>query len=513
MPRSVATDSLRAPVGNGTSTISVPHLFSPRSYQARPMAYVDGGGKRAVTVWHRRAGKDLTWINQIIKQMITAPTCGTYLHVFPKLTQGRRDLWDAKSSPASGGIPFRSHFPPELVLEASETEMQITLRPMPHQNPQPITDSRGRKKFVGSIFQVMGTDKESIENLRGINATGVVFSEFATQNPEAWTTIIEPVLLENGGWAAFDFTPKGENHAYALYQTALKDPSWFCELLTIEDTLRDAPGESGEPVITLDQIETLRAHNTAEEVIQQEYFCSFKGYLHGTIYGDLLRQARLAGRVCRVPWVSALPVGIMWDIGRTEATAIWFYQCVGSEIRFIDYYSNVRQGADHYAKVLREKPYLYGKMILPHDARNQGFSAVESTETFLARTICRNVRVLTKKTPVQTGIEATRRMFSRFVFDEVACEAKPNKGAVSGLAALGNYHREWNEEFQDYSGDPIHDNYSHGADALRYGMLGWEEGLSFIDAPENELVVETSFDLRSYRQTPALRGGTNVRNL
>lgn len=460
------------------------------------MAYIDGGGKRAYTVWHRRSGKDLTWLNQIIKQMVSSPFCGTYLHVFPKLTQGRRDLWDAKSSPDSGGIPFRAHFPPELVMESSETEMQITLRPMPHQKPMPISSGHGKQKLVGSIFQVMGTDKESIENLRGINATGVVFSEYADQNPEAWGSIIEPVLLENKGWAAFDLTPKGKNHAYELFKAAQKDPTWFCERLTILDTVRDAPGESGEPVIAQEQIAALRARGVAEEVIQQEYYCSFEGYLHGTIYGDLLAQARKDGRIGRVPWVSALPVGTMWDIGRTEATAIWFYQVVGSEIRFIDYYANVRQGADHYAKVMREKPYLYGRLILPHDARVKGYTAVENTEEFLRRIVCRSVDVA-EKVSLQTGIELTRRMFSRFIFDEAHCDETPNPGVASGLAALGNYHRSWNEELQSYTGEPVHDHHSHGADALRTGMVGWSEGLHFGDAPAKELTVQTDFDPRA----------------
>lgn len=495
MARKTATQALQAQP-EPQSVISIPHLFHPRSYQQRVMAHMDGGGLRAVTVWHRRSGKDLTWLNQIIKQAVTASHCGTYLHIFPKLTQGRRDLWDAKSSPSSGGIPFRAHFPPDLVLEASETEMQITLKPMPHQSPQPISAGRGRKKLVGSIFQVMGTDKDSIENLRGINATGVVFSEYADQNPEAWSNIIEPVLLENGGWAAFDFTPKGKNHAYELFRSAGLDPQWFCERLTIDDTRRDAPGESGEPVITPQQIEALRARGVAEEVLQQEYYTSFEGYLHGTIYGDMLAQARKDGRIGKVPYVSQLPVGTMWDIGRKDPTAIWFYQVVGSEIRFIDYYANAMKGADHYVKICREKPYLYGKVILPHDGVTKGYTATESTQDYLQRTLCRRV-VVSEKLSLQNGIDATRRMFSRFYFDEQHCDVAPSPGMASGLSALGNYHRSWNEILQDYSGEPVHDLHSHGADALRTGMTGWEEGLVFHDTPIAPVQILSSFDPRT----------------
>lgn len=478
------------------SRITIPHLFSPRSYQRPVMEWMDQGGSRAITVWHRRAGKDLMWVNQTIKRMLLAPFCGTYLHVFPKLTQGRRDLWDAKTSPDSGGRPFRAHFPPALVMESSETEMQITLRPMPHQQAQEIPDGRGGSKKVGSVYQVMGTDAESLDNLRGINAAGVIFSEFADQDPEAWSTILEPVLLENKGWAAFAFTPKGRNHAYQLVQAAQGDPSWFTQILTVRDTLRDGPGEDGLPIITEAQIEELRRRGVAEEIIQQEYYCDFRGFLHGTIYGDLLTRARADGRITRVPYETGLPVGTMWDIGRTDATAIWFFQVKGAEIRFIDYYANIRQGADHYVKVCREKPYLYGAAILPHDARHHAYTAAESPEEFISRTLCRAVRI-SGKLPVQTGIELVRRMFSRFVFDEVRCGTKPTPEVPSGLDGLENYRRKWDDEKGDFSGEPVHDNSSHPADALRTGAVGWEDGmLAFLDGQMREVTVEHGFDPR-----------------
>jgi phage terminase large subunit len=476
--------------------VEIPHLYSPRSYQKPVMAFMDQGGKRAITVWHRRSGKDKTWLNQIIKRMVLAPFCGTYLHVFPKLTQGRRDLWDAKSSPEAGGLPFRAHFHPQLVMESSETEMQITLKPMPHQRPQPIPDGRGGQKLVGSIFQVMGTDKESLENVRGINAAGVVFSEYPDQDPAAWEQILEPVLMENGGWAAFDFTPKGKDHAFKLYTAAKQDPNWFTQLLTIEDTIRDAPGEAGGAVVKLEDIQALRARGVAEEIIQQEYYCSFEGYLHGTIYGDLLRQARRDGRVGNVPWISALPVGAMFDIGRSDPTAIWFYQCVGSEIRFIDYYANMHQGADHYIKVLREKPYSYGRLVLPHDARVWGYGGTYSIEELLRTSVCREV-VVVDMTPIQVGIDATRRMFSRFYFDEAKCSREPNSGIPSALESLEGYRRKWDAERGDYLKEPVHDKYSHAADALRTGIMGWMEGLHFYGKQEDEIKVESYFDLRS----------------
>ena len=507
MARTTAVDRLREPVITGPtgSRIQVPHNFSMRSYQMKAAAAMDariGGDQmkraysRAMTVWHRRAGKDAFWLNQMIKEMVRATYCGTYLYIFPVLTQGRRDLWDAKTSPDTGGRPFRSFFPPELVMESSETEMQITLHPLAHQNPTPMSNGKGGVKKVGSVFQIMGTDKKSIENIRGINTVGVVFSEYSDQNPDAWATIVEPILLETKGWAGFNLTPKGKNHAWDLWRFAQTSPAWYTHLMTVDESRRDAVGEDGSAIMTPEQIQELRDQGRAEEIIQQEYYCSFDGYLQGTIYGDLFKRAQADGRVTRVPYLVGLPVGTMWDIGRTDATAIWFYQVVGQEIRFIDYYSNIRQGADHYAQVCNRKGYIYSKMILPHDARVKGYTSNESTEEFLARTVCRNV-VVVPQSKVQQGIDTTRRMFSRFVFDEHNCDTAPAPGVPSGIDCMKSYRREWDEEKKEYKAEPVHDQYSHGADALRTGCMGWEEGLNFlVGAPPKEVKVESYFDLQ-----------------
>jgi hypothetical protein len=444
------------------------------------MQYIDAGGKRAVTVWHRRAGKDQTWLNQIIKRMVMAPVCGTYLHIFPKLTQGRRDLWDAKSM---NGIPFRAHFPAELVLESSETEMQVVLRPMHHQKAQSIPAGKGRKKVVGSVFQIMGTDKESIENIRGIEAAGAVFSEYSDQDPRAWESILEPVFLANkGAWAAFDFTPKGENHAYRLYQAACQDPSWFADIKTVGDTRRDAAGEDGLPIITEEDLNSLRARGVAEEVIQQEYFCSFRGFLKGTIFGDLVTIARAQRRIGHVTYNPIWPVGTCWDIGTSDHTAVWFYQAPGDgTVRFIDYEEERLKDAPYWAQLLKErKRYVYERMALPWDAK---FGAAP----YFSSVGFRGVEVAPMISKVQLGIDLTRQVFSTFVFDEAAC--------AKGIEHLEKYRRKWDAENMVFMKDPVHDIHSHGASALITGARVGFGTLRHSGMRTGEIKVETEFDL------------------
>jgi hypothetical protein len=83
------------------------------------------------------------------------------------------------------------------------------------------------------------------------------------------------------------------------------------------------------------------------------------------------------------------------------------------------------------------------------------------------------------------------------VFDAHHCEAIPNPGLPSGLDSLRGYRRNWDDVKNDFSGDVVHDQYSHAADALRIGIIGWEEGLRFVgEAFMEEMTVEMDFDPR-----------------
>ncbi len=228
MPKPSRHGSARTP---RASEIVLPHRFSARAYQRRVLQALEMGRKRAVIIWHRKAGKDLVALNWTITRMLARP--GLYLHLFPDSVQGRRVLWDGISAGGSlDGVPLLDHFPPEIVVEKNETEMSVR------------TISRDGQT---SVFQVVGTDRP--DRLRGPNMVGVTFSEFPYMDPGAWE-VIAPVLAANGGWAFFAYTPCGRNHGLTLYQNALRDPDWFTEILTVNDTRRYAPCVDGSPVIT-----------------------------------------------------------------------------------------------------------------------------------------------------------------------------------------------------------------------------------------------------------------------
>ena len=218
--------------------ITIPHNFTPRDYQIPLYNCIPDGYKRAVAVWHRRAGKDKTMLNITCREAMKTPAA--YYYIFPEYNQGRKILWDGRGK---DGMKYMDHFPPEIRKTTRNQEMQIVLK-------------------NGSIFQILGSDK--IDSNVGTNPRGVVYSEYSLQKPEGWD-YFRPILRENGGWAIFNYTPRGRNHGWDIYNTALKNPKWFCELRHIKHT----------GVLTEEDMDAERAEGMSESLIMQEYYCDF----------------------------------------------------------------------------------------------------------------------------------------------------------------------------------------------------------------------------------------------
>lgn len=433
------------------------NIYQPRSYQKPLIQARRDGVKRAVAIWHRRAGKDLTCLNIIIEEM--QKKVATYYHLFPEFSQGKRILWDGIDGK---GKPFLSYFPKhEIDGKPNETEMQIKFK-------------------NGSIFQIIGTDKP--DKIRGTNPYGCVFSEFSKQNPAVWNSIIKPIVMENGGWAIFNFTPFGNNHGKEIYTLSKNDPSWFNQLLTVRDTRRDAPNENGLPVITEEEIENERKAGMDEGIIQQEFYCSFEGFTEGSYYIEKLGKIEKDGHIGNVPHDPALQVDTWWDLGMDDDTAIWFSQSVGKEIRLIDYYENRLKGMEYYVKYVREKPYNYNTHNMPHDIAVKEYGTGKTRYEQALALGLRPIKV-GKKLPVQDGIDAVWAILPRCWFDEKKCK--------QGLDALRQYHREYDEILKQFSKDPKKDWSSHACDAFRYFAVGFRE---HIDYPPN-MKAETEFNV------------------
>jgi phage terminase large subunit len=411
--------------------IVIPHEWKAREHQRPLWKFLRAGGKRAVAVWHRRAGKDSTALN--FTAVAAHRRVANYWHMLPTAKQGRKVVWE--SIDRQGRRAIDQAFPPEIRDSKRDDEMLIRLK-------------------CGSTWQVVGSD--NFDALIGANPAGVVFSEYSVADPRAWD-YIRPILAENGGWALFIYTPRGRNHGAELYEMASKTPGWFAEKLTVDDT----------KVIGPEIITEERNSGMSEEMIKQEYYCSFQAALVGAYYGLAMETAEAQNRITAVPWAPDLPVITAWDLGIGDSTAIWFCQQSGREIRLIDYYENSGVGLDHYAKVLSELPYAYGECLLPHDVMQSELGTGKTRlETMRKLGLAGRARVL-PQTKVDDGINAGRLILPRCWFDAEKCKR--------GIEALRQYRKAWNDERRVFEDRPLHDWTSHAADAFRYLAVGLRE--------------------------------------
>src|SRR5262245_3183552 len=192
--------------------ISLPaNDWHPRAHQQRLWRYLENGGRRALAVWHRRAGKDECCLHHAAREAWERP--GNYWHCMPEFAQGRKAIWTAVNS-HTGRRRIDEAFPPAIRESTQEHEMFLRFK-------------------NGSTWQVIGSDR--YDATVGSGVAGIVYSEWALANPSAWG-YHRPILEENQGWAIFITTPRGRNHAYDMLGYAEKSPDWFSEVLTVRDT-------------------------------------------------------------------------------------------------------------------------------------------------------------------------------------------------------------------------------------------------------------------------------------
>lgn len=351
---------------------------------------------------------------------------GLYWHMLPTYAQAKKVIW--KGIDKYGRRIVDQAFPAEMVATKNESDMSLELK-------------------NGSIFQVVGSD--SYNSLVGSNPIGCIFSEYSISDPSAWD-FIRPILRENDGFACFIFTPRGRNHGFKIARMAEKNPKWFFSLRTVTDT----------GVLTPDDIQEELDAGMDRDKVDQEFYCSFDAASLGAIYEALINDAEDEGRIEEFDFVKD-EIYAVFDIGRTDSTAIWFFRVTGENIEFVDYYESSGKAAEHYIGVLKSKGYGYAHVFLPHDAKPKTFvTELSVLEQFQQSGLPTSI---TPSLSVLDGIAAGRWLLPRVRFH--------NKNCRRGVECLRNYHYEYDEDKKCISTKPEHDWSSHGSDAYRYAAI------------------------------------------
>lgn len=431
------------------NNIALPNNWKPREYQKDLWEYLVNGGKRAVACFHRRAGKDDVFLHYTA--VAAHERVGNYWYMLPEYSQARKSMWDAVNS-HTGKRRIDEAFPQALRKTTKENEMMIHFH-------------------SGSTFQLVGSD--NFNSLVGSPPVGLVFSEYALSLPSSWGYLM-PILEENGGWAGFNSTPRGKNHFKRLCDFASKEPGWFFQSLTAEQSAVFSPEQLTN---ILRQLQAEHGEEFGMALFMQEYYVSFEAAMPGSIWGDCISKLEQAGKLTSVPHIDGYPVFTGSDLGFDDATVFWFYQIIDGTIRVIDYVEDNFKDVDFYALMLKNKHetlgYEYGTHWLPHDARPRTLAA--GGKSILQQFIGFNDDYggklgrfsIAPKLNIQDGIQAARATFPHVMIDEDKCE--------SGIDHLKAYRREFDEENNIFSSTPKHDGASHAADGFRVVATTWKK--------------------------------------
>jgi phage terminase large subunit len=415
-------------------------IWVPYRPRALFMPYHQRRQRWAVLVVHRRAGKTVACINDLIYHALTSPLENPrYHYIAPLLKQAKSVVWDYLKRYA-------------LVVpgaKANESELRVDF-------PN------------GGQVRLHGADNP--DSLRGIYSDGVVLDEPADMRPRLFTEIIRPALSDRKGWATWIGTPKGENDFHDLWLKAKANPEEYFTLLA---------RASRTGLVDLAELQSARQMMTPEQYLQ-EYECSWTAAIVGAYYGREMEAAENQRRIVPNLYDPGLQVHTAWDLGIGDHTVIWMYQQDAQAIRLIDYYAAAGYGFDHYASVLQSKRYRWGQHFLPHDVQvkelGTGKSRIESLSALgISATVVR-------KLSVEDGINAVRRILPRCWFDR--------DRVAEGIKALRQYRREWDDQRKVFYERPYHDWASHPADAFRYLAVGLNEPsqrMALENLPERDM--------------------------
>ena len=434
----------------------MPHIEIPYAPRVWARAFHESPKRFAALVLHRRAGKTTAVINHHLRaalddswerrrlttirpdltgaeldELIKPPGGRHYGHCLPLHSQAKLVVWDK--------LKYYANVVPGVRINESELLVRLP---------------------NGNKVQLFGADNP--DAMRGPAFSGLSFDEYSQMHENIFTEILSKSLADHLGYAIFLGTIKGRDHLYHTWEGFKDDPDNYALWQDIDRSLATENG------VTIKVLETAMADDRklvakglmSQDEFDQEWYLSTDAAIKGAWYINEMAAMLKAGRITRVPHDASLPVDTDWDIGMVDAGAVVFSQTLRSgEIRIIDYYEAEGEALPHYIQVLKSKSYVYRYHRPPHDAAVKDFGTGKNLmET--AQGLGFKFEWPSPNPGLLAGIDAVRMILSRCWIDEEKCKRL--------IECLRNYRKKFNVATQSFTATPVHNEFSHGADAFRY---------------------------------------------
>ncbi len=398
------------------------------------------GIKRALLERPRRSGKEVESWNILLEGAIESP--GLYMMVYPTNVRARAVLWDgAILMPNGVSIKFLDMIPNRLLINKNNQEMKIKL-------------------LNGSVIWVVGSDIDP-DKLRGTNPRGIVFAEFAFQDPRV-CYVMMPALRQNGGWLIAQSTFDGMNHFYQMIENNKDDPNWYCRV----DSIINLVDENGKRYITDDMIEEDRRAGMPEYLIQQEYYGVVQVNQETKYFAHAIKNIYDNNKIIPELMLPGTNVYSAFDIGINDCTAITLFQVkrIDNYLKphVIGYFENNNRDLAYYVMEIRRFCAIFNlpfkDHFLPHDGQKRDFNTGKNTVDFM-REMGENAFIVPRPTSKENAIEAMRRKLYICVFN------KENTQRL--IDCLSNYSKEFDAKMGTYKNKPLHNWASHGVESFQ----------------------------------------------
>jgi phage terminase large subunit len=304
----------------------------------------------------------------------------------------------------------------------------------------------------GTEFAFVGL-RNNVANIKSYEGVDVVWVEEAQTTSRLSWNILIPTIRKQGSEIWISFNPELETDE--TYQRFVLKPPADC--IQIKINWSDNPWFPDTLMLEKDALKErdLEAYNQVWEGLCRQS-------VDGAIFAKELQQAEIDGRLTKVPYDATKPVHAVFDLGWADSTAIWFLQFVGMETRLIRYIEDSQKTISHYLATMQTFGYVYDKVWLPHDAENKTLAAAGRSIDDIVRAAGYKTQIL-PRVPILDSINAARTIFPSCYFDR--------DNAAEGINCLRHYRYEVDPATGQFSRSPLHDHYSHGADAFRYIAL------------------------------------------
>lgn len=301
----------------------------------------------------------------------------------------------------------------------------------------------GIKNNINGLKSIEGIDYCWVEEANNVTAVSwdILIPTIRKEKSEIWITF-NPELPTDETYKRFVITPPDN----AIVQKInWNDNPWFPEVLDLERN-------------------TLKTRDF--EAYQNVWEGFTRSTIDGAVFAKEMQRAEQDGRITNVPYDPIKPVIAVFDLGWADATAVWFVQFIGMETRLIRYFETTQTTISEILARMQTYGYIYDTLYLPHDAQNRTLASQGRSIEEIVRGAGYNVKII-ERTPIADSINAARTIFSTCYFDKTNC--------TQGLDCLRHYRYDVDPDTKQFSKTPVHDNYSHGADAFRYIGLAVQE--------------------------------------